>query len=845
MSDQESTETVETHISQPQWLPNDFMLGTALEGGDSFFEAFAQGMNLLSITNRPFKVKSLRQACSEYAEDHQDWHQVITEDAVKGGYATSSGPQDDFDSYLVRIQLTDKEMSVLKNACPAVRGRPNIEGRMLCQKYGIKLHLIENHSEEFVHELIDSEGSRFISVDETVRLYSQPGIIHILNERGTHFVPVLPEIIVCEEANKKQGHTPPLEGGDSQENQLDRIALHPVQLFAPVSEVNHSPQMLPLSDPSSPKSKLDLTGKEENAVDTKKRCVGLLDEEEEFEALGVKPSLHGIAYQWKLLMLFAFNCHQLGYDFRLATEMPAAEKFDDVVLQYVKAESDVKHFRFLQAKHFQTESDRKKITAQDLLQKEDGKFSLQKYFLSFQKIKRNLLFQSGELQDFIICTNNDFHFDNGCRHQSLKKLHHKEPLYLEPVTEADEMLNVGGEHYQFVSSSHPERPAVVSVLTLIFDEMSEPRKLAKMLAEHLLEDKEIKLNGLFKDYHIALASFVFNIRENKLAKTFVEGTLDDQSCSGALAFREALHEAIAERIKKQPTKQNKQHPKGEKLTHNCIVSDTLWKDIGERELKFSDSFRNAFVPHLEPQFYDPTSLAKEIAHLISTKKTLDETINIVQGEETIIKEELPHLAGHVFVKQGAHVVFSHKFLKGNSLAGNTRDLWNALYKVLDVNNCHIRKCKFNISNFETCKEDELKGLAEFQVTDKEVQEFLDSLIFAVNQPNEERLSELIGEKLGQELNLIDGDLITSDFQSKMLDWLKEEQGNYQSETKVDKFFSDLQEKVCQLILIGPTSEHVKTLQEYEIEFNDNVLPAVLKKFLEDETSVFNYITDPK
>ena len=37
MSEQESNEKVETHSSQPQWLPNEFMVGTALEGDDSFF----------------------------------------------------------------------------------------------------------------------------------------------------------------------------------------------------------------------------------------------------------------------------------------------------------------------------------------------------------------------------------------------------------------------------------------------------------------------------------------------------------------------------------------------------------------------------------------------------------------------------------------------------------------------------------------------------------------------------------------------------------------------------------------------------------------------------------------
>jgi len=496
-------------------------------------------------------------------------------------------------------------------------------------------------------------------------------------------------------------------------------------------------------EPSSPTRKLDLIGEKENAVDAKKRCVGLPDKEkEDYQASGAKLSMHGLAYQWKLLMLFAFNSHKLGYDFHLATEMKAAEKFDDVVLRYEKAGSGVGHWRFLQAKHSQTANGSKKITAKDLLKKEDGNFSLQKYFLSFQKIKRNEKFQSGKLQDFIICTNGDFDFDNGFQHHSLKKLRHQEALYLEPVTEADEMFNVSGERYRFVSSSHPERQAVLSMLKSIFDETSECRKLAKMLAEHLLEGKKITLHGLFKDYHMPLASFVFDMREKKLAKKFVEGKFDDQSCPGALAFREALHEAIVESLKEQPKKQNNLLPKAKNLIPHCTDSDTLWNGIGELKLEFFDSFRCASIPH----------------------------------------------------------------------SG-------------------------------------LKELSELQVTDKEVEEFLDRLIFAVNQPNEKSLSELISDKLGQELNLIDGDLITSDFQSRMLDCLKEKQGRYQSQGTVDKFFCDLQEKVCQLILIGPTSEHVKTLQEYGIQFNDNALPAALKKFLylpqpENETSVLNYITDP-
>jgi hypothetical protein len=145
--------------------------------------------------------------------------------------------------------------------------------------------------------------------------------------------------------------------------------------------------MLSVSGPSSRKRKVDLTGEEENAVDAKKKSVGLPEETVNFQAEGLKRSLHGIAYQWKLLMLFACNSHHSGYDFSLSTEMDAAGKFHDVVFQYVKEGSDVKHWRFLQAKHFQTGSDSKKITAKDLLMMGDKNLCLHKYFLSYQKDK--------------------------------------------------------------------------------------------------------------------------------------------------------------------------------------------------------------------------------------------------------------------------------------------------------------------------------------------------------------------------------------------------------------------------------------------------------------------------
>lgn len=136
------------------------------------------------------------------------------------------------------------------------------------------------------------------------------------------------------------------------------------------------------------------------------------DDPSTYDASGLKTSLHGTIYQLKLLILFAMRGHKEGYDFRLATEMNAAEKFDDVVLKY-KESTDPNGqwiYRFLQAKHKQNSE--KKITANDLKTTSDtsNDFALSKYFVSFCKIKDRNLFKGADLKDFVIITNTEFDF---------------------------------------------------------------------------------------------------------------------------------------------------------------------------------------------------------------------------------------------------------------------------------------------------------------------------------------------------------------------------------------------------------------------------------------------------
>lgn len=202
-------------------FPRNFLKGNAVGEGDCFFDSLAQEMNQLNL-GQSFDVKSLRQACFDYARGNAEafygslkdktWQQAIAADAHDVGYATGNTDESaDFNSYLVRIQLTAEEINNL-DLGPAIWGRPEIEGRLLCQKYGIKIHLIEKHTvdgqEVIVHSLEDGSGSRQLNDKQ---IYNDPKVVHILNERRAHFVPILHKSSASNKQIEKQARSSPID----------------------------------------------------------------------------------------------------------------------------------------------------------------------------------------------------------------------------------------------------------------------------------------------------------------------------------------------------------------------------------------------------------------------------------------------------------------------------------------------------------------------------------------------------------------------------------------------------------------------------------------------------------
>jgi len=169
-------------------IPGDFDLPAAMDRGDCFFDAVAQGMNQIFNTS-DWTAKRLRLAIEDYVKGNPDsWVQpTITK-------------EEKWNEYLVRIGYTadDIDKDIVLRGEP-IWGRPRIEGRILCALYDIKIHVFEalemteahtDATQPIVMEQIVTQD-KSISIENMEReAYDDGQIIHLVCHRN-HFVLVL------------------------------------------------------------------------------------------------------------------------------------------------------------------------------------------------------------------------------------------------------------------------------------------------------------------------------------------------------------------------------------------------------------------------------------------------------------------------------------------------------------------------------------------------------------------------------------------------------------------------------------------------------------------------------
>ncbi|WP_338482315.1 ankyrin repeat domain-containing protein [Wolbachia endosymbiont (group A) of Ophion costatus] len=196
--DQQKKQNFEDLLNQLRmFYPNELKIGVALKTGDCFFDSVAQGLNELNI--KPgfhFTAKSLRKDCADYAganKNPDQWvYNVIIGDAEEyfvpqkdpdGEVISENGynKQDDIKSFFKYLEAI-KNMAT-ESSSPPIWGRLDIEGRMICAKYKVKIEVIELLEEPIKGS---TENQYFIQSEQG----EGDNVVRVVNYK-MHFVPLL------------------------------------------------------------------------------------------------------------------------------------------------------------------------------------------------------------------------------------------------------------------------------------------------------------------------------------------------------------------------------------------------------------------------------------------------------------------------------------------------------------------------------------------------------------------------------------------------------------------------------------------------------------------------------
>ncbi|APR98950.2 hypothetical protein ASM33_07115 [Wolbachia endosymbiont of Folsomia candida] len=162
-------------------------------------------------------MKSLREVCKKFAQDQLNEDQSWLKEALKN-------ENEQINEYIPRIEFTASDIEQRSGTINLLRltspiwGRTEIEGRIICKEYGIKLHIVEKHTvqgeEIWTSQIVDESGSR--SIDDID--YNEANTIHIVNKGHLHFEPILNKAGVRETVQQENRQSPP----DNRQPRSDR-----------------------------------------------------------------------------------------------------------------------------------------------------------------------------------------------------------------------------------------------------------------------------------------------------------------------------------------------------------------------------------------------------------------------------------------------------------------------------------------------------------------------------------------------------------------------------------------------------------------------------------------------
>jgi ankyrin repeat protein len=134
-------------------------------------------------------------------------------------------------------------------------------------------------------------------------------------------------------------------------------------------------------------------------------------------------------------------------------------------------------------------------------------------------------------------------------------------------------------------------------------------------------------------------------------------------------------------------------------------------------------------------------------------------------------------------------------------------------------------------------------LPDDEIRPEEVEQFLKKLVFAVNQPNEIELWDIIKSEIREfhNIKLNDMDLMASEFQTKMLDWLKRKEGHFLNYENGQTLFNGTKQKMAGLMCAGITKYRRSKLDDFGIAFVDDDVDLSAFLIKTNKKQIFNLI----
>ncbi|MBD0391954.1 ankyrin repeat domain-containing protein, partial [Wolbachia endosymbiont of Pentalonia nigronervosa] len=283
-----------------------------------------------------------------------------------------------------------------------------------------------------------------------------------------------------------------------------------------------------------------------------------------------------------------------------------------------------------------------------------------------------------------------------------------------------------------------------------------------------------------------------------------------------------------------------------------VDSETFAKEAVR--YRFSDNVVSLLKPKLEG--YNLTRLARRLAECFLKNNSIQhhQEHDIFNLYHTVLAKEV------IDVKAKK---FHDKFIKNEDISEDTQKFREAFAeeikkqskevltledinlaisdkrKVVDNKSVGLKLSK-NFGNGED------KNWPNNVISDEDVKDFLDYLVFAVNQPNEEQLGEIIENDISKEFNFAAKDYVYNDLFVKMLSWLNGKGKEFISYQDGESFFDEIKQKLSELELTGLTLNYKSKVEKFGIKFNSDAVQEIgLDEFLSAKDSnkqVFNAIS---